>query len=80
MQVEEDVLGDASDGALGYLAEHGVPQLVEEGRASPRHTIWDSGGDREFSKPAVKSRGGSNCGAGCYLVRICPHPKLSVLL
>lgn len=64
VQVEEDVLGDASDGALGHLAKHSVPQLVEEGCTSPGRAIWDSGGDREFSTPAVKTWGGSNSGAG----------------
>lgn len=42
VQVKEDVPSDAADGALGHLAEHGVPQLVEEGRASPRYAIWDN--------------------------------------
>lgn len=35
VQVQEDVLCYASDGALSHLAEHGVPQLVEEGCTSP---------------------------------------------
>lgn len=56
VQVEEDVLGDASDGALGHRAEHSVPQLVEEGCTSSRNAIWDSGGHSEFSTPAVKSK------------------------
>lgn len=30
MQVEKDIFGDASDGALGHLAEHSVPQLIEK--------------------------------------------------
>lgn len=40
VQVQEDVLGDAPDGALGHLAEHGVPQLVEEGGAGPGGAVW----------------------------------------
>lgn len=35
VQVQENVLRDAADGALGHLAEHSVPQLIEEGRTSP---------------------------------------------
>lgn len=31
VQVKENILGDASNGALGHLAEHSVPQLVKEG-------------------------------------------------
>lgn len=64
VQVKEDILGDASNGALGHLAEHSVPQLVEEGCTSPRRAIWDSGGEREFSTPAVKSREVQKAGLG----------------
>lgn len=43
VQVQENVLGDAADGALGNLAEHRVPQLVEEGGAGPWGTVWGEG-------------------------------------
>lgn len=46
VQVQEDVLGDATDGALGHLAEHRVPQLVEEGGAGPRGAVWGGEGCR----------------------------------
>lgn len=40
VQVQKDVLGDAADGALGHLAEHRVPQLVEKGGAGPGGAVW----------------------------------------
>ena len=46
VQVQEDVLGDAADGALGHLAEHGVPQLVEEGGAGPRGAVCEVARER----------------------------------
>lgn len=48
VQVQKDILRDAPDGALSHLAEHGVPQLVEEGRARSRDTIWDIKENREL--------------------------------
>lgn len=56
VQVQEDVLGDAADGALGHFAEHSVPQLVEEGGAGPRGAVW--GEEREEDRREKEMREG----------------------
>lgn len=43
MQVEENLLGDSSDGVLRHLGEHGVAQLIEAGSGDTRSAVCGTG-------------------------------------